>query len=221
MSLFFNMLSRLVIVFLQKRKVIFISWLQSPSAFILEPKKRKSVTVSIVSPYICHEVMGLDAMIFVFWMLSFKPDFSFSSFSFIKRLFSSSLPSAIAVVSSAYMRLLTTCNPPLSLFLPVFWMSPINAYQWNHRKGGFFWLPHNLGLDWGTLAFDFIWNSILVSERAVQVVLKCHLKNEAILAKMGRHCCCKYDTSAKREMLSSSSGTNKLTKINQAGEQER
>ena len=170
---------------------------------------------------IWQKEMGPDDMILVFWMLSFKPDFSFSSFSFIKRLFSSSLPSAIAVVSSAYMRLLTTCNPPLSLFLPVFWMSPINAYQWNHRKGGFFWLPHNLGLDWGTLAFDFIWNSILVSERAVQVVLKCHLKNEAILAKMGRHCCCKYDTSAKREMLSSSSGTNKLTKINQAAEQER
>ncbi|MXQ80115.1 hypothetical protein E5288_WYG013743 [Bos mutus] len=58
---------------------------------------------------------------------------------------------------------------------------------------------------------------ILVSERAVQVVLRCHLQNEAFLAKMGRHCCCKCDTSAKREMLSSSIGTNKLTKINQAG----
>ena len=186
-----------------------------------ETQENKICHCSYFSPSICHEEMGPDDMILVFWMLSFKPDFSFSSFSFIKRLFSSSLPSAIAVVSSAYMRLLTTCNPPLSLFLPVFWMSPINAYQWNHRKGGFFWLPHNLGLDWGTLAFDFIWNSILVSERAVQVVLKCHLKNEAILAKMGRHCCCKYDTSAKREMLSSSAATNKLTKINQAAEQER
>ena len=56
---------------------LLISWLKSPSAVILEPKKTKSVTVSIVSPSICHNVMGLDAMILVFWMLSFKPTFSF------------------------------------------------------------------------------------------------------------------------------------------------
>ena len=67
---------------------------------------KKSVTVSIVTPSICHEVMGLDAMILVFWMLSFKPIFPLSSFTFIKRLFSSSLLSAIRVVSSAYLRLL-------------------------------------------------------------------------------------------------------------------
>jgi len=70
MSLFFNMLSRLVIPFLPRSKCLLISWLQSPSAVILEPKKMKSVTVSIVSSSICHEVMGLDAMIFVFWTLS-------------------------------------------------------------------------------------------------------------------------------------------------------
>ena len=58
------------------------------------------------SPSICHEVMGPDVMIFVFWMLSFKPTFSVSSFTFIKRLFSSSLLSAIRLVSSAYLRLL-------------------------------------------------------------------------------------------------------------------
>ena len=79
MSLLFNMLSRLVIAFFPKRKHLLISRLQSPSAVILEPKKIKSVTVSIVSPSICHEVMGLDAMILVFWMLSFKPAFSLSS----------------------------------------------------------------------------------------------------------------------------------------------
>ena len=62
-SLLFNMLSRLVIVFLPRSKHLFISWLQSPSAVILEAKKIKSVTVSIVSPSICHEVMGQDAMI--------------------------------------------------------------------------------------------------------------------------------------------------------------
>ena len=73
MPLLFNMLPRFVIAFLQRSKYL----LQSPfTLVILEPKKIKSVTVSIVSPSICHEVMGPDAMILVFWMLSFKPDFS-------------------------------------------------------------------------------------------------------------------------------------------------
>ena len=66
MSLLFNMLSRFVIDFLPRSKRLLISWLQSPSAVILEPKKIKSDTVSTVSPSICHEVMGLDAMILVF-----------------------------------------------------------------------------------------------------------------------------------------------------------
>ena len=66
MSLLFNMLSRLVITFLSRSKRHLISWLQSPSAVILEPKKIKSLTVFIVSPSICHEVMGPDAMIFIF-----------------------------------------------------------------------------------------------------------------------------------------------------------
>ena len=106
MSLLSNMLSRLVIVFLPRSKRLLISWLQSASAVILEPKKIKSVTISIVSPSICHEVMGLDAMMFIFWMLSFQPPFSLSSFTFIKRLFSSSSLSAIRVVASVYLRLL-------------------------------------------------------------------------------------------------------------------
>ena len=66
MSLLFNILSRLVITFLPRSKRLVISWLQSPSAVILKPQKIKSLTVSIVSPSICHEVMGLDAMILVF-----------------------------------------------------------------------------------------------------------------------------------------------------------
>ena len=66
MSLLFNMLSRMVIAFLPKSKHLLISWLKSPSAVILEPKKIKSVTVSIVCPSICYEVMGPDAMILVF-----------------------------------------------------------------------------------------------------------------------------------------------------------
>ena len=94
MSLLLNMLSRLVITFLPRSKRLLfifffckrllISWLQSPSAVILEPPKIKSATVSTVSPSICHEVMGLDAMILVFWML-FKPTFSLSSFTFLRR----------------------------------------------------------------------------------------------------------------------------------------
>ena len=76
MSLLFNMLSRLVITFLPRSKHLLILWLQSPSAVILEPRKIKSATVSAST---CHEVMGPDAMILVFWMLSFKPTFSLSS----------------------------------------------------------------------------------------------------------------------------------------------
>ena len=102
MSLLFNMLSRLVITFLPRNKHLLISWLQSPSAVILETKKIKFATVSTVSPSICHELMGIDAMILVFWMLSFKPTFhsphSLSS--------TGSLLSAIREVSSGYVRLL-------------------------------------------------------------------------------------------------------------------
>ena len=94
MSLLFNMPSRLVITFIPRSKRLLISWLQSPSTVILEPRKIKSDTVSTVSPSNCHEVMGPDAMIFVFCILSFKPTFSRSSFTFIKRLFSSSSLSA-------------------------------------------------------------------------------------------------------------------------------
>ena len=78
MSLLFNIMSRLVVVFLPRSKHVLISWLQSPSAVILECKKIKSLSVSIVSPSTCHEVMGLDVMILVFYMLSFKPTFSLS-----------------------------------------------------------------------------------------------------------------------------------------------
>ena len=66
MSLLFNILSKFVIAFFPRRKCLLISWLQSPSTVVLEPKKRKSVTVSTFPPSICYEVMGLDAMILVF-----------------------------------------------------------------------------------------------------------------------------------------------------------
>ena len=93
------------VAFLPRNKRLLISWLQSLSAVILEPKKIKSATVSTFYPSICHKVMGLYARILLFGMLSFKPDFSLSSFILIKRLISS-LPSAFRMVSSAYLSLL-------------------------------------------------------------------------------------------------------------------
>ena len=103
MSLLFNMLSRFVIAFIWRSKHLLISWPQSPSPVILEPKKIKSVTVFIPPPpSICHNVMRLDAMIFVFWMLNFKPAFSTLLFHLHQEVLSSSLLSAIRVVSSSY-----------------------------------------------------------------------------------------------------------------------
>ena len=107
------MLSRLVITFLPRSKRLLISWLQSPSAVILEPKNKVS-HVSTVSASISHEVMEPDAIILVFWMLSCKPTFSLSSVTFPRKLFSSLLY-AIRVVSSAYLRLL--------IFLPAILIS--------------------------------------------------------------------------------------------------
>ena len=105
MPLLFNILSRFVIAFLPRSKCLLILWLQSPFAVILEPKKIKSVTASTCSPSTCYELIGQDAMILDFWVLSFKPAFPLSSFTFIKRLFSSPLVSSIKMVSSAYLRL--------------------------------------------------------------------------------------------------------------------
>ena len=134
MSLLFNILSRLVITFLPRSKCLLISWLQSPSAVILEPPIIKSTTVSTVSPSISHEMMVPDAMVLVFWMLSFKPTFSLSSFTFIKRLFRSSSLSAIRVVSSAFLRLLlfllVILIPACASFSPVFLMM-YSAYKLN------------------------------------------------------------------------------------------
>ena len=105
MSLLFNMLSGLVITFLPRSKHLLISWLQSPSAVILEPQKIVSHCFHCFR-YICHEMMGPDVMISIFWILTFKPTFPLSSFTFIKSLCSSSSLSTIRVVSSVYLRLL-------------------------------------------------------------------------------------------------------------------
>ena len=90
--------------------MLLILWLQPPSAVILEPPKINFDTLSTVSPTISHEEMRPDDMVLVFSMLSFKPTFSLSSFTFIKKFFSSSSLSAVRVVSSAYLR--------ISIFLP-------------------------------------------------------------------------------------------------------
>ena len=102
MSLLFNMMSRFAITSFPRNKSLLISRLQSPSAVILEPPKNKVAHCFHCFPIYLPWSEGTVAMILVFWMLSFKPDFSLSSFTFIKRLFSSSLLSAIRMVSSAY-----------------------------------------------------------------------------------------------------------------------
>ena len=106
MSLLFSMWSRFVIAFLSRSTCLLVSWLQSPSAMILEPKKIKSVTISIVSPIYLPWSEGIRCHDLHFLNVDFKPGFLLYSFTFIKRLFSSSLLSAIRMVSSAYLRLL-------------------------------------------------------------------------------------------------------------------
>ena len=113
MSLLYNTLPRFVIAFLPRSSHLLISWLQSLSTVTLEPKKRKSVTISTFYPSICHKVMEPDAMILIFLIFSFKPALSPSSFTFIKRLFSFSLLSAIRVLSSTYLRWLMFLLPIL------------------------------------------------------------------------------------------------------------
>ena len=166
------MLSRLVITFLPRSKHLLISWLQSPSAVILEPKKIKSATVS---PSICHEMMGPEAMILVFWMLSFKPTFSLSSFTFIKRLFSSSTLSSIRVVSSAYLRLLiflpAILIPACASSSPAFLMM-YSAYKLNKQGDNI--------QPWHTL-FP-VWNQSVVS-CPVLTVVSCCLFFSAIFLK--------------------------------------
>ena len=124
-SLLFNTLSSFIIAFHLRSKHLLILWLQSPSIVILESKKIKSATVFTLSPSICHEVMGQEAIILVFWMLRFKPAFSLSSFHLHQRALFSLLLSAIG--SSAYLRLLTFL---LEILIPAcdIW----TFYSWDH-----------------------------------------------------------------------------------------
>ena len=145
-SPFFNTLSRFLTVVLPGSKHLLISWLRSLSAVVLEPPKIKSVTASTFSSSICYEVMGLDALVLVFWMLSFKPGFSLSSFTLIKRLFNSSSLSAIRVVSSAYLRLL--------IFLTTILTPVCEFYTWKSV-----WLYAKY---WAHAFLPWIWNSIII-----------------------------------------------------------
>ena len=136
MFLLFNTLSRFVIAFLPRSSRLLVSWLQSPSTVSLEPKKRKSVTASSFSLSIGHEVMGLEVMILVLLIFSFKLAISLFSFTLIKRFFSSSSLSAIRVVSSTYLKLLMfllpvliqACNSSSPAFLMMF-----SAYKFNKQ----------------------------------------------------------------------------------------
>ena len=119
MSLLFNALSWFVITFLPRSKCLLISCLQSPSRVILEPKKRESVTTSTFPPSIWREVMEPDTSILVYLIFNFKLALSLSPLTLIKRLISSSLLSAIKVVSSAYLRLL--------MFLPPIFITARNS----------------------------------------------------------------------------------------------
>ena len=131
----FNTLSRFAIAFLPRGNWVLISWLQSPSAVILEPKKRISVTTSTFSPSICHEVMGLDATVLVFLISSFKWALLLSSFTLIKRLFSSSWLSSIRVLSSAYLRLLIFSPPVLiQLVTHPAWHLMCSVYRLNKQS---------------------------------------------------------------------------------------
>ena len=135
MSLLFNILSRFH-SFSSKEQVSFNFMAAVTIYSDFGPKKIKSVTVSSVSLSICHEVMGPDAMILVFGMLSFKPVFSLSPCTYIKRLFSSSSLSAIRVVSSAYQRLFIVLPailmPACASSSPVFLMM-YPAYKLNKQ----------------------------------------------------------------------------------------
>ena len=140
MSLLFNRLSRCVMVFLPSNCLL-ISWLQSLFAAFLEPKKIKSVSASTFSPFstFCHEVMGPDAKILGFFMLCFKPSFLLSSFTLIKRLFSSSTLSAIRMVSSGCLRLLIfllailipACDSSSLAFLMIYSVYRLNKQGYN------------------------------------------------------------------------------------------
>ena len=131
--------------FSSKEQVSFLNFMAAVTICSDFGAQENTVTVSIVSASICHEVMGLDAMIFIFWKLSFKPAFPLSFFTLIKQLFSSSSLSAMRVVSSAYLRLLT--------FLPAILIPACESSSWQFlmmslEQEAYIWW------EWGHLCLD-------------------------------------------------------------------
>ena len=182
MSLLFNTLSKLVVAFLPRSKHLY--FMATVTAVILEPNKIKSASVSTFVSSICQEVMGLDAMILVFRMLSFKPAFSFFSFILIKRLFSSSLHFAIRVVSSVYLRLLIfilailipDCDSSSSAFHMMYFLISCPHILLALLKDFSFWLSchsfqyhtvHNS--QW----FQYLWKSVRYSFQVFDLTISC------------------------------------------------
>ena len=162
MSLLFNMLSRLVITFLPRSKNLLISWLQSPSAVILEPKKNKVCHCFHCFPIYLPWSDGTGCHDLSFLNVELKPTFSRSSFTFIKRLFSSCSLSAIRVRSSAYLRLLiflpAILIPPCASSSPAF-LVMYSSYKLN-KHGNNIQPWHPAYLTWRT-PFP-IWNQSVV-----------------------------------------------------------
>ena len=149
MPLLFNTLTRFVIAFLPRSNHLLISWLQSPSTVILEPKKRKSVTTSTFSPFYLPCSNGARCHDLSFLIFSLKPALSLSSFTLVKRLFNSSLLSAVRVVSSAYLRLLMflppvfipACNSSSLAFLTICSVYKLNKQSDNRQPC---WTPFSI-----------------------------------------------------------------------------
>ena len=195
MSLLFNTLSRFVIAFLPRSKCLLISWLHEKCSLHFKvtvcsdfgAQENKICHFFPFSPSVCHEVLGPDAMIFVFWMLSFRPTFSLSSYTFIKRLFNSSLLSAIRVVSSAYLRILIFLQavliPACASSSPAFRMM-FSAYELN-KQGDNIQVWHIPFTIWNQSIVPCLSNSsdryfltcIKVSQEANKVAWYSHLLN--------------------------------------------
>ena len=171
MSLLFNTLSRFVITFLPRSTHLLISRLQALSAVILEPKKIKSVTASTLSLSICHEIMGPDAMILAFGMLSFKPAFPLSSFTLNKRFFS--YDSAVLPFRVYSKQMLTqvshetgTRTFTAALFLIVELWSNWGKGVWGWEDHRCYAVVGNNRIDVGTVPWIDLKNIVLIKSKA-------------------------------------------------------
>ena len=226
----FYTMSGFVIAFLRRSSHLRILWLKLPSVVILEPKERKSVTASTFSPSICHEVMGPDAMILDFLVMSFKLAFSHSCFTLIKKLFSSLL-SAIGVMSSAYLRLLifllAVLIPAYNSSRPAFHMM-YSAYKLNKRGDNIqpchtpFSIVNQLTFPYKVLDLHTVvssaylrrqvrWSDITISLRVFHTVKGFTIINEIEVDVFMEFPCFVYDPANVGNSVSSSSAFSKPT----------